>query len=320
MIRMELSIVIPVFNENLVIPELFMRITGLIEELKSRHGISSREIEIILVNDGSKDNSLALLIDLARQNPAFKVINLSKNFGHQIAATAGIEYATGNAVVLIDADLQDPPEVILDLYAKHKEGYDVVYAVRKQRDGESRFKLLTAKLFYRLMRAMTSINIPLDTGDFRIMGRNVVNVFKSMQEKHRFIRGMITWVGFSQTGLYYERKERFAGQSKYPLVKMVRFAWDAITSFSTIPLRLVSYLGFGVAFLGFLYSIYVVYLKLFTNATVSGWSSVMIVILLMSGINLITLGVIGEYIGRISEESKNRPLYIIEKIYGNEDR
>jgi glycosyltransferase involved in cell wall biosynthesis len=317
---MELSIVIPVFNENLVIPELSSRLTGLIEEFRSRHGISSKEIEVILVNDGSKDNSLALLIDLSRQHSSFKVINLSKNFGHQIAATAGIEYATGNAVVLIDADLQDPPEFILDLYAKHKEGNDVVYAIRKQREGESRFKLLTAKLFYRLMRAMTSIDIPLDTGDFRIMGRNVVNVLKSMNEKHRFIRGMVTWVGFKQTGLYYERKERFAGQSKYPLVKMIRFAWDAITSFSTTPLRVVSYLGFGVAFLGFLYSIYVVYLKLFTNATVSGWSSVMIVILLMSGINLITLGVIGEYIGRISEESKNRPLYIIEKIYGNEDR
>jgi glycosyltransferase involved in cell wall biosynthesis len=316
---MELSLVIPVYNEDKVIPELFSRLVGLLEKFKTKHGLSAENIEIILVNDGSKDNSLGLLIALTRQHKSFRVLNLSRNFGHQVAVTAGIEFARGNAVVLIDADLQDPPEFVLDLYEKHKEGYDVVYAVRQQRKGESFFKLFAAKLFYRLMKRMTNIDIPLDTGDFRIMGRNVVEALRSMNEKHRFIRGMVTWVGFRQTGLYYERKERFAGESKYPLFKMIRFAWDAITSFSTTPLRMVSYLGFAVAFVGFLYSIFILYVKIFTDQTISGWSSVMIVILFMSGINLVTLGVIGEYVGRISEQSKDRPLYIIENIYENHE-
>jgi dolichol-phosphate mannosyltransferase len=316
---MELSLVIPIYNEEQVIHELFKRLLGLLDTFKSKHGISPEDIEVILVNDGSKDNSLSLLVSLTKQHKSFRVLNLSRNFGHQIAVTAGIEFAKGKAVVLMDADLQDPPEFILDLYAKHKEGFDVVYAVRKQRKGESYFKLLAAKLFYRIMKKMTSIDIPLDTGDFRIMGRNVVDVLISMKERHRFIRGMVTWVGFRQVGLTYERHERFAGTSKYPLLKMMRFAWDAITSFSTTPLRMVSYLGVMVAFAGFLYSVFIIYLKIFTDQTISGWSSVMIVILFMSGINLITLGAIGEYVGRISEQSKNRPLYIIENIYQNNE-
>jgi polyisoprenyl-phosphate glycosyltransferase len=311
----EISIVIPVYNEEETIPELYTRLLGLLKLFEEKYALTSDQIEFIFINDGSKDNTLQSLISVTIQHACFKVVNLSRNFGHQIAVTAGIELAAGNAVVLIDADLQDPPEFIIDLYAKYIEGYDVVYAVRQQREGESYFKLATAKMFYRLLHRITNMNIPLDTGDFRIMGRNVVDVIKSMQEKHRFIRGMVTWVGFKQTGLMYHRKERFAGQSKYPLLKMIRFALDGITAFSTAPLRLVSYLGFAVATAGFLYALYVLYFKLFTDETVQGWSSVMIVTLLMSGINLITLGILGQYIGRISEESKNRPLYIIDKIY-----
>lgn len=311
----EISIVIPVYNEEETIPELYTRLLGLLTLLNEKFALSNDNVEFIFVNDGSKDNTLQSLISVTQQHASFKVINLSRNFGHQIAVTAGIEMAVGKAVVLIDADLQDPPEFIIDLYAKYKEGYDVVYAVRQRRAGENFFKLATAKLFYRLMQRITNMNIPLDTGDFRIMGRNVVDVINSMKEKHRFIRGMVTWVGFKQTGLLYHRKERFAGQSKYPLIKMMRFAWDGITAFSTSPLRMVSYLGFTIAMVGFLYCLYVIYAKIFTNETIQGWASVMIVTLIMSGINLITLGVIGQYIGRISEESKNRPLYIIDKIY-----
>jgi dolichol-phosphate mannosyltransferase len=311
----EISIVIPVYNEEETIPELYTRLLGLLTLLNEKFAISNDNVEFIFVNDGSKDNTLQSLISVTQQHASFKVINLSRNFGHQIAVTAGIEMAVGDAVVLIDADLQDPPEFIIDLYAKYKEGYDVVYAVRQRREGENFFKLATAKMFYRIMQRITNMNIPLDTGDFRIMGRNVVDVINSMKEKHRFIRGMVTWVGFKQTGLLYHRKERFAGQSKYPLIKMMRFAWDGITAFSTSPLRMVSYLGFTIASVGFLYCLYVIYAKIFTNETIQGWASVMIVTLIMSGINLITLGVIGQYIGRISEESKNRPLYIIDKIY-----
>lgn len=311
----EISIVVPVYNEEETIPELYARLLDLLNRFYEKHALASDCIEIIFVNDGSKDNTLPKLIAIAQQHASFKVVNLSRNFGHQVAVTAGTELAVGNAVVLIDADLQDPPEFILDLYEKYKEGYDVVYAIRQKRDGENYFKQTTAKIFYRLLQRITNLNIPLDTGDFRIMGRNVVDVIRAMKEKHRFIRGMVTWVGFKQTGLPYHRKERFAGQSKYPLIKMIRFAWDGITAFSTSPLRMVSYLGFSIAGVGFLYCLYVIYTKLFTAETVPGWASVMIVTLLMSGINLITLGVVGQYIGRISEESKNRPLYIIEKIY-----
>lgn len=311
----ELSIIIPAYNEEESIPELHARLRLLIDQFQERHNLKPDAIEIIFINDGSSDNTLQHLIAIANQHPSFKIINLSRNFGHQIAVTAGIEQAAGNAVVLIDADLQDPPEFIMDLYEKHKEGYDVVYAVRRRRDGENYFKKATAKMFYRLMSRMTNINIPLDTGDFRIIGKNVVETIKSMKEKHRFIRGMVTWVGFRQIGIPYHRKERFAGRSKYPLIAMIRFAWDAITAFSTSPLRIVSYLGFAIATLGFFYSIFILYIKIFTNEAVPGWASVMIVTLLVSGVNLITLGIIGQYIGRISEESKNRPLYIIEKIY-----
>jgi glycosyltransferase involved in cell wall biosynthesis len=312
---MNISIVIPIYNESEIISELNKRLLKTSEMLYSQFGILKTDLEFIFVNDGSSDDSLAQLIVLANTNPQYKVINFSRNFGHQKAVTAGLQHAKGEHIVLIDADLQDPPEFIIDLYKKQLEGFDVVYAVRKKRMGESFIKQITAKLFYRLLFKVTDINIPVDTGDFRIIRRNVADTLNSMPESHRFIRGMVSWVGFKQIGIEYDRQERFAGQTKYPLKKMLRFAFDAITSFSTLPLKLMIHIGFLASFIGILGVFYIVYVKLFTAQAITGWSSLMITILLMGGVQLITIGIMGEYIGRISEESKKRPLYIIEKIY-----
>ena len=316
---MKLSIVIPIYNESEVIAELHKRLMNLAQLLHTQFGIAENELEIIFINDGSTDDSLPQLLSIAKTHTLYKVINFSRNFGHQKAVTAGLFHTQGQSVVIIDADLQDPPEFILDLYKKQQEGFDVVYAVRKKRANETVLKKLTAKIFYRLLLKITDINIPLDTGDFRIMRKNVVDVLNSMPESHRFIRGMVSWVGFRQTGLEYDRNERFAGQTKYPFKKMIRFAFDAITSFSLLPLKLVIYAGFLASFFGFLGICYIVYIKYFTALTITGWSSVMVTILLLGGIQLVTIGIIGEYIGRISEESKKRPLYIIEKIYTKEN-
>lgn len=312
----KLSVVIPIYNESKIISELHQRLNKTIDLFRVELNVLLEEIEIIFVNDGSKDDSLSQLIALAKTNRHYKVVNFSRNFGHQKAVTAGINISTGEHVVLIDADLQDPPEFIIDLYKKQLEGFDVVYAVRSKRKGESYFKMTTAKIFYRLLFKMTDINIPLDAGDFRIMKRNVVDVLNQMPETHRFIRGMVSWVGFKQTGLEYERQERFAGETKYPLKKMIVFAIDALTSFSSTPLKLATYFGFLVSLIGVLGIIWVVYTKYFTNNNISGWSSIMVTVLFMGGVQLLTLGIIGQYIGRISEESKKRPLYIIENIYG----
>ncbi len=312
---MELSVVIPIYNEEAVIPELNTRLAGLPEILQSRCGLGERDVEFILVNDGSRDGSLALLLSHFQGVPQFRIVNLSRNFGHQIALSAGMDVAQGNSIVLMDADLQDPPEFIADLYNKHREGFDVVYAVRADRRGESLFKRLTAAFFYRLLRRMIRISMPVDTGDFRIMSRRTVDALKSMPERHRFLRGMVAWVGFNQTGIPYERQKRFAGDTKYPFHKMLRFAVDAITSFSTVPLRIVMWFGFVSALAGLVYTVHVIYIKVFTAKTVPGWSSLMVAVLIMSGIQMITLGVIGEYVGRITEETKKRPLYIIDKIF-----
>lgn len=315
---MKLSIVIPIYNESEIIAELHQRLIKTTELLYKEAGLSAADIEYLFINDGSTDDSLAQLIVLVNTTRIYKVINFSRNFGHQKAVTAGLEHSKGEQVVIIDADLQDPPEFIIDLYKKQQEGFDVVYAVRKNRIGENYLKIITAKLFYRLLFKVTDINIPLDTGDFRIMRRNVVNTLNSMPESHRFIRGMVSWVGFKQTGLEYTRQERFAGQTKYPFRKMLRFAFDAITSFSTLPLKLMIFTGFLASLVGLLGIIYIVYVKFCTHDAITGWSSIMITILLMGGVQLMTIGIMGEYIGRISEESKKRPLYIIEKIYERE--
>src|SRR3954471_19318000 len=284
---MKLSIIIPIYNEHEVIAELHKRLMSTLQLLNSQLNIGSQDLEFIFINDGSTDDSLAQLLSLVHTNACYKVINFSRNFGHQKAVTAGLQHAKGQSVVIIDADLQDPPELIVDLYKKQQEGFDVVYAVRKSREGEGFLKRYTAKLFYRLIFKITDINIPIDTGDFRIMRKNVVDVLNSMPESHRFIRGMVSWVGFRQVGLKYDRQERFAGQTKYPFKKMLRFAFDAITSFSTLPLKLVIYMGFFASFIGLLGAAYIVYIKFFTTVTITGWSSIMITILLLGGVQLV---------------------------------
>jgi dolichol-phosphate mannosyltransferase len=312
---LRLSVIVPVFNEEAVIQDFFLRMESVISVLIKDYGLSREDIEVIFVNDGSTDNTFDLLHHFCENHSSYSLINLSRNYGHQIAITAGIENSKGEAVATIDADLQDPPEFILTLYRKFSEGYDVVTAVRLKREGETFFKLLTAKIFYRVLKRLTRVDILVDAGDFRIISRRVAAALSQMKEKHRFVRGMVSWVGFKQTSIEYVREKRGAGETKYPLRKMLKFALDAITSFSSIPLRLSSYLGFIAASLGFLYSLVIFYTKIFTDRSVPGWASIIIVILFLGGVQLICLGMVGEYLSRLSEEAKNRPLYLIEGIY-----
>ncbi len=312
-----LSLVIPVYNEEKTVPELIKRLQNLRKILKEKLRFSGEDFEILFVNDGSRDGTFEILKKYCESESGFFLLNLSRNYGHQLAITAGIDTARGEAVAVMDGDLQDPPEFVADLYAKMSEGFDVVYARRRKRGGESLFKLLTAHLFYRILKNITKFDIPIDTGDFRIMSRRVTDVLVSMKEQHRYIRGLIAWIGFKQTGLEYDRDERFDGETKFSVGKMLKFALDGITSFSSAPLKLSSYLGFASAFFGALYTIYVVYLKLFTTNTIQGWTSVMIIVLVMGGIQLIALGMIGEYLSRVHDQSKNRPLYVIEKVYSS---
>jgi glycosyltransferase involved in cell wall biosynthesis/putative flippase GtrA len=303
--KKRISVVIPCYNEELVVQETYRRLTETMRQIPF-------EYELIFVNDGSKDRTAELLNEIANHDFCVKVIDFSRNFGHQIAVTAGIEHASGDAVVLIDADLQDPPELIHDFIQKWEEGYDVVYAIRQRREGESKFKLLTAAMFYRLMQKMTEIPIPLDTGDFRLMDRKVVDSLKQLQEHHRFIRGLVSWVGYKQIGIPYVRAERFAGETKYPLRKMIKFAIDGITSFSFKPLQMATKLGIYSSLLGFIGVLLILYLRLFTQQTIQGWTSLMVVILFMGGIQLFMLGIIGEYLGRIYDEVRDRPLYLVK--------
>jgi glycosyltransferase involved in cell wall biosynthesis len=246
-----------------------------------------------------------------------RVVRFARNFGHQIAVTAGLDYVTGKAIVLIDADLQDPPEVILQMIEKWREGYEVVYAIRAGREGESWFKLATASLFYRILYKITDINIPLDTGDFRLMDRAVVDAIRSMREQHRFIRGMVSWVGFRQVGVEYVRQERFSGETKYPLRKMLRFAWDGITGFSYLPLQMATYLGFSIAILSALAILVVIYLRAAAGIhALEGQATTLVMVLFLGSIQLISLGIIGEYLGRIYNEVKERPLYIVRETLG----
>ncbi|ABJ76773.1 glycosyltransferase family 2 protein [Leptospira borgpetersenii] len=312
-----LSVVIPIYNEEKTIPELTRRLRILHNLLSLKHSFKKDDLEILFVNDGSRDESFSVLKKFCSQTNGYKLVNLSRNYGHQTAITAGIDTAVGEAVVVMDGDLQDPPEFVSDLYGKLLEGYDVVYAKRKKRPGESWFKLSTAHIFYRILKEITKFDIPIDTGDFRIMSRRVTDVLCSMREQHRYIRGLISWIGFKQIGLEYEREERFEGVTKFSLGKMLKFALDGITSFSSAPLKLSSYLGFFTAFCGAIYALYVVYLRIFTSETITGWSSMMIVVLILGGTQLLALGMIGEYLSRVNDESKNRPLYVIEDIYSS---
>ncbi|MCU6710434.1 glycosyltransferase family 2 protein [Paenibacillus sp. J5C_2022] len=303
------SIIVPMYNEEAVIEHTY-------ERLKEVMGRTGESYELLFVNDGSKDRTVELVRMICEFDLHVRLIDFSRNFGHQIAITAGMDHAQGEAIVIIDADLQDPPEVILDMIAKWKEGYEVVYGQRLKRKGETVFKKLTAMAFYRLLRSMTTVDIPIDTGDFRLIDRKVCDVLRGLKEKNRFVRGLISWIGFRQTSVEYVREERFAGETKYPLRKMLRFAMDGITSFSYKPLRIAAYLGFMLSLGSFIYLLIVVFQRLFTETTEAGWASLMALSLLFNGIILILLGVMGEYIGRIYDESKGRPLYIVRDRHG----
>lgn len=299
------SIIAPIFNESGNIPELYQRLNDVL-------GSTGEDWEIILVDDGSTDDSADLIREYAERDDRVKPVIFARNFGHQIAVTAGLDYSRGDAVVIIDSDLQDPPEVILDLITKWKEGYEVVYAIRAEREGESWFKLFTASLFYRLITKITDVNIPLDAGDFRLLDRKVVNVLNQMREKHRFLRGMSTWVGFRQTGVPYRRAARQVGETKYPFRNMFRLAINAVTSFSYFPLQLATYIGFIAAGLSILSIPIVIAIRLWgTETPLLGQTTTLIAVLFLGGVQLISLGILGEYIGRLYDEAKGRPLYIV---------
>ncbi len=303
--RPRYSIVAPVFNEEETLPVFYQRTRAVMDQLDG-------ECELVLVFDGSRDRSPAIGRELRTQDPRVKCIVFSRNFGHQIAISAGIDYAEGDAVVIIDSDLQDPPEVILQLVEKWKQGFQVVYAQRAKRKGETFFKLFTAAFFYRLIRRLASIEIPPDTGDFRLIDRQVVLALRRLREHHRFMRGLSVWVGFKQTGVLYERQERFAGTTQYPFRKMLKFAVDAITGFSYIPLQLATTIGLWISGLALLSIPIVAILRFeFGNEFFGGQATTLISVLFLGGVQLIFLGIIGEYLGRIYDEVKNRPLYIV---------
>ncbi len=302
----DLSIVVPVYNEEDSIRLLWQRGQAALKTL-------SIDVEWIFVNDGSTDRSLHIIKDMCKVDAQTHFIDFSRNFGHQIAVTAGLEYAKGKAVVIIDADLQDPPELMIELYKKHKAGYEVVYAKRKDRYGESWLKKMTAKLYYRTMSRISAVTIPIDTGDYRIMDRKVVDVIINMPEQHKFVRGQVAWTGFNQTFVEYNREERFAGESGYTWSQMIRFAIDGITAFSDIPLRLVSYFGIIVSFVAFLLGLYALYARFISMDYVPGWASLMITILFLGGVQMIGIGIIGEYISRIQSDVRHRPLYVVKE-------
>jgi glycosyltransferase involved in cell wall biosynthesis len=300
------SIVAPIFNEKENLHELYRRVKEVMDS-------TNEPWELLLVDDGSTDGSTGIICELAQEDKRVRPIIFARNFGHQIAITAGWDYARGDAVVIIDADLQDPPELILEMAKKWREGYEVVYAVRAEREGESWFKLWTASLFYRLIYRITDVKIPLDTGDFRLMDRKVVDVLKQMRERHRFPRGMSAWVGFKQVGVEYKRAARVAGETKYPFKKMFRLAINADTSFSYFPLQVATFFGFASAGIAILAIPVVIYLRLAGIRGFEGQATTLIAVLFLGGVQLISLGILGEYIGRLYDEAKGRPLYIVRE-------
>ncbi len=302
-----LSVIVPCFNEESGIQECHRRLSAVLAQLAAPW-------EIVYVDDGSRDATAAALLAIHAEDPHAVVVKLSRNFGHQIAVSAGLDVAKGDAVVIIDADLQDPPEVIAEMYALWQQGMHVVYGLRTHRAGESGFKLWTAKAFYRVMNRLSDVQIPLDTGDFRLMDRRVVDVLLAMPERHRLLRAMCSWVGFRQTGLPYKRNARFAGKTKYPLGKMLNLALDGIFSFSTVPLRMLTLIGFAAAALSFVGILWALEVRILTRHWVAGWATLFVVILLLSGLQMISLGVIGEYLGRVYTEVKQRPLFIVASI------
>ena len=306
----KISIIVPCFNEEAVIDESYRRLTAL------RSVLVGIDVELIFVDDGSRDATLLRLRDLAANDGTVRVLGFARNFGHQVAVTAGIDAATGDALVIIDADLQDPPEVIPEMIAKWREGYDVVYGTRTDRPGESWFKLATARAFYRVLNRLSDVPIPLDTGDFRLISRRVADVLRDMPERDRFLRGMVSWVGFRQFALPYRRAPRFAGETKYPLRKMFRFATDGILSFSSTPLKVSVALGSFSAALALIGIVYALVLRIFTQMWVEGWTALMIAVLFIGGVQLISVGILGSYVGRIYNEIKRRPLYVVQERIG----
>lgn len=303
---MEISIVVPLYNEEKNIRLMHDRLVSSILKITSN-------FEIIYVNDGSNDNSFLELLKLSNEDERVKYINFSRNFGHQIAVTAGLDYSKGAAVVIIDGDLQDPPEVIPEMYALYKEGFEVVYGQRLIRKGESFLKKITAKYFYRILKKITNINIPVDTGDFRLIDRKIVNDLKNMPEQNKFLRGQIAWLGYRQTSIFFERDERKFGETGYPFSKMLKFALDGITGFSDVPLQFVTKTGIFISFISFLVILYAIFSHFILERTITGWTSLIISSMFIGGVQLISVGIIGEYISRINKNVQNRPLYIIDQ-------
>ncbi len=296
------SVVVPVYNEAEVIGAFYARATS---------ALAALDYELVFIDDGSRDTSFEQLCGFAARDPRVHVIKFSRNFGHQIAISAGIDFARGDTVAVIDSDLQDPPEVIVQMIEAWRQGFDVVYGVRSDREGETAIKLITASLFYRLLGRVTNIHIPQNVGDFRLMSRRVVDQLKQLREKDRFVRGLVSWVGFKQTGVTYHRDRRHAGETKYPFRKMVKFAFDGITSFSTLPLKIATWMGYLAAFLAILY-LASVFVQKALGYTVDGWATIMVAMLFMGSVQLICLGILGEYLGRIFTEVKPRPMYVVE--------
>lgn len=305
-----ISFIIPCYNEEESLPTLYSELTKILSEVEQKYST-----EVILINDGSKDKTFEMLTDIHNKDKRFKAINFSRNFGHQIAVTAGWDFAKGDAVVIMDADMQDPPRVALEMIQKWEEGWEVVYGQRKQREGESFFKKFTAFAFYRILDRLADIRIPKDTGDFRLMDRKVVDTLKSFKERSRFLRGLVAYVGFKQTAVLFERPESIRSVTHYPFRKMVKLALDGITSFSTVPLRLIMQFGFFVSFLSVIGIIYAIYERFaHPETTVTGWTFIVTAIFFIGGVQMIMLGILGTYIGRIYSEVQNRPLYIVSSV------
>ena len=303
------SVIVPLYNEEAVVQDSYERIREVMDT-------TGEPYEIIFINDGSKDSTYQKVREILKKDKNVKLISFSRNFGHQSAITAGMDYCTGQAVIVIDADLQDPPEVMLKMIEKWKEGYEVVYGKRIKRKGETLFKKATAKIFYRILSKTTDVEIPIDTGDFRLIDRKVCDALKTMPERNRYVRGLISWLGFRQTGVEFVREKRLAGETKYSMKKMFKLAWDGITAFSNAPLKLATYIGVSISAVSFLYLLVVICQKLFTDTTVQGWASLVAISLFFNGVILIVLGIIGEYIRRIYDEAKGRPIYIISEKIG----
>ena len=311
----KISVVVPMYYEEEVAKECYTRLKNVLEKIENYN------YEIIFVNDGSKDKTLEILKEIAKENKKVKIISFSRNFGHQCAVTAGLRYVTGDAIVIIDADLQDPPELIPEMIKLWEEGNEVIYGKRKSREGESRFKLLTASMFYKTLNALSDVEIPKDTGDFRLVDRKVVEVINSLPEHNKFLRGLFSWVGFKQKAYEYERKERYAGKTKYPLKKMLKLAQDGIFSFSIKPLKIVGAMGILSVIISIMLFVYAVLSYAFDwNNLVPGWTSLMVTMTFIGGMILISLWMIGEYIGRIYDETKRRPEYIIDETINIEEK